>query len=118
MKFTLDGKAVGSAVTTTAGVATLTGVATALAPGTDSGGVVATFAGDSTDNSTTTTGNLVVSQAATTVAGVSGISSFGGTATLTATLTSQSPTCRSPARPSPSRSAATRPAPPSRTPAG
>ena len=88
VSFTLDGKSVGTAVTNSSGVATLTGVATTDNAGTDTGGVVASFAGDSNFNAANGTGNLVVSQAATTLGNVSGTASVGGTATLTATLTS------------------------------
>ena len=69
------------------GVATLTGVATSDAVGTDTGGIAASFAGDSNDAASSGTGNLVVSQAATAINSVSGTAS-GGTASLTATLTS------------------------------
>jgi hypothetical protein len=88
VSFTLDGTSVGTAVTDSSGVATLTGVATTDGAGTDTSGVVASFAGDSTYSAATNaTGNLVVSQAATSVSSVSGTAS-GGTATLTATLMS------------------------------
>ena len=53
-------------VTDSNGVATLTGVATTDGLGTDTGGVVASFAGDSSNGAASNaTGNLVVSQAAT-----------------------------------------------------
>ena len=86
--FTLDGTAVGSAVTDANGLATLTGVATTAGVGTDTGGVVATFAGDSNFQASTDTGNLVVTAAPTALSSVAGSATFGGTATLTATLTS------------------------------
>jgi hypothetical protein len=87
--FTLDGVVVGTAVTNSIGIATLTGIATTDAIGTDTGGVVATFAGDANYlAAANATGNLVVSQAATSLGGVSGSAVFGGTATLSATLTS------------------------------
>ena len=89
ISFTLDGTSVGTAVTNSSGVATLTGVTTTDDAGTDTGGVVASFAGDSSFGATNASGNLVVSQAATTLGSVSGTAAFGGTATLTATLTSQ-----------------------------
>jgi hypothetical protein len=89
VSFTLDGTAVGTAVTGSTGIATLSNVATSLGAGTDTNGVVATFAGDSGHTSTTTTGNLVVNQAGTSLSNVAGTSAFGGPATLTATLTSQ-----------------------------
>jgi hypothetical protein len=88
VSFTLDGTAVGTAMTDTTGIATLTGVATSDPVGTDPGGVVANFAGDTNYLSSSGTGDLVVSQAATALASVSGTASFGGTATLVATLTS------------------------------
>jgi hypothetical protein len=88
ISFTLDGASVGTAVTNSSGVATLTGVTTSDAVGTDTNGVVASFAGDSNNAASTGTGNLVVGPAATTLASVSGTASYGGTATLTATLTS------------------------------
>ena len=46
VSFTLDGTAVGTAVTDSSGVATFTGVAITDGVGTDTGGVVASFAGD------------------------------------------------------------------------
>ena len=88
VSFTLDGTSVGTAVTNSSGLATLTGVATSDAVGTDTGGVAASFAGDSTYSAASATGNLVVSQAATTLGSVAGTATVGGTATLTATLTS------------------------------
>jgi len=76
-------------VTNSSGVATLTTTtATSDAVGTDTGGVVASFAGDDTYSAANATGNLVVSQAATSLGSAAGTASFGGTATLTATLTS------------------------------
>jgi ubiquinone biosynthesis protein UbiJ len=86
--FTLDGAFAGQAVTSGDGVATLSGVATDAAVGTDSGGVVASFAGDINYRPSNATGDLVVSQAATTLGSVAGTATVGGTATLTATLTS------------------------------
>jgi hypothetical protein len=88
VNFTLDGAFAGQAVTDSNGVATLSGVATGDAVGTDSGGVVASFAGDINDMPTSTTGDLVVSAPAAALGSVSGTASYGGTATLTATLTS------------------------------
>src|SRR5437660_737972 len=58
VSFTLDNASVGTAVTNSSGVATLTGVPTTDAVGTDSSGVVASFAGDSNHASTTASGNL------------------------------------------------------------
>jgi hypothetical protein len=88
--FTLDGVAVGSAVTSSSGIATLSGVATSAPIGTDAGAVVASFAGIGSFAGSAGDGNLVVSPAATTLTNVSGTSSFGGTATLVATLDSAS----------------------------
>jgi len=86
VSFALDGTSVGTAVTNSSGVATLTGVATTDGLGTDTGGVVASFAAD-TDYlaAANATGNLVVTQP-TSITSVSGTASFGGDATLTATL--------------------------------
>jgi hypothetical protein len=61
VSFTLDGTSVGTATTNTAGVATLTGVSTSDAVGTDTGSVVASFAGDGNYEATANaSGNLVV----------------------------------------------------------
>src|SRR5271166_1505457 len=64
LSFTLDGAFAGTAVTDSSGVATLTGVPTSDAVGTDTGGIVASFAGDSTNKLSQNTGDLVVGQAA------------------------------------------------------
>ena len=104
VSFTLDGTSVGTAVTNSSGVATLTGVTTTADAGTDTGGLVASFAGDSSFGATNASGNLVVSQAATTLGSVSGTAAFGGTATLTATLTSQVTNAGTREKPSASRS--------------
>jgi hypothetical protein len=88
VNFTLDGAFAGQAVTSSDGLATLSGVATDDAVGNDSGGVVASFAGDIKFMPSNATGDLVVSAPASTLSSVSGTASFGGTATLTATLTS------------------------------
>ncbi len=88
VSFMLDGASVGTAVTNSSGIATLTGVPTSDPVGTDPNGVVATFAGDTTYSGSSGTGDLVVSQAATNVTAVSGAAASGGTANLTATLTS------------------------------
>ncbi len=87
--FTLDGAFAGTAVTDSNGVATLSGVATSDAAGADTGGVVASFAGDINDGSSHASGDLTVSAGttATTLGRVSGTAAFGGTATLNATLT-------------------------------
>jgi hypothetical protein len=63
--FSLNGTAVGTATTDSNGVATLTGVdTTGIDAGIDTGGVAATFAGDSTDAASSGTGDLSDSQAA------------------------------------------------------
>jgi hypothetical protein len=86
VNFTLDGVFAGAAVTNSSGVATLSGVPTSDAPGNDSVGVVATFAGNSRNRPSDASGDLLVTQAGTVLTSVSGTASFGGTATLTATL--------------------------------
>ena len=88
VSFSLDGTAVGTAVTNSSGVATLTGVPTTDSVGTDTSGVVAKFAGTTSLASSAGVGNLVVSQAATTLTNVSGSGGVGSTANLTATLIS------------------------------
>ena len=70
LRFTLDGAFAGTAVTDSSGVATLTGVSTTgINAGTYTGGVVASFAGDSTNKLSQNSGDLVVSQAGTTLSG-------------------------------------------------
>ncbi len=88
VSFTLDNTSVGTATTDSSGVATLSGVTTTDAAGTYTDNVVASFAGDSTYAASSGTGDLTVAQAGTTLASVSGTASFGGDATLVATLTS------------------------------
>jgi hypothetical protein len=61
ISFTLDGAFAGQAVTDSSGIATLSGVVTTDASGTDTGGVVASFAGDIQFKSTDATGDLTVS---------------------------------------------------------
>jgi len=61
IRFTLDGAFAGQAVTDSSGVATLMGVVTSDTAGTDTGGVVASFAGDIHYKSTHATGDLAVS---------------------------------------------------------
>ena len=73
LDFTLDGVAVGSATTSSSGVATLTGVVTTDAAGTHPGAVVASFAGDTNYAAAANgTGDLTVTQAATSIASISG----------------------------------------------
>ena len=85
--FTLDGKSVGTAVTNSSGVATSTGVATTDAAGHGHGrrGGQLCRRHDNYVAAANATGNLVVTQA-TSITSVSGTASFGGEATLTATL--------------------------------
>ena len=66
VSFTLDGAFAGTAVTDSSGVATLTGVPQSDTVGTDTGGIVASFAGDSTNKLSQNSGDLVVSQSSTT----------------------------------------------------
>jgi len=89
VSFTLDGAFAGVAVTDSTGLATLSDVSTSDAVGTDTGGVVAYFSGNINLKTSGASGDLSVSQAATSLASVSGTATFGGTASLTATLTSQ-----------------------------
>ena len=66
-------QSVGTATTNSSGVATLTGVTTTDAAGTHTDDVVASFAGDTNYlAAANASGDLVVSQAATTLASVSG----------------------------------------------
>ncbi len=89
INFTLDGTAVGSAVTNASGVATLSGVASSKPVGTDTGGVVASYAGSSAQlPATNVSGNLVTTTASTTFGTINGTAVFGGLATLHATLIS------------------------------
>ncbi len=85
-------RTLGSAMTAVNGVATLTGVSLAgFEAGTYLGAVGATFAGDSTYAGSVFSGTLVVNPAIlTNLSGVAGTGTFGGTATLTATLTAGS----------------------------
>jgi hypothetical protein len=88
VSFTLDGAFAGTAVTDSSGVASLTSVPTSDSAGTVTGAVVASFAGDSTNKLSQGSGDLVVSTSPTSLGTVSGTATFGGTATLVATLTS------------------------------
>ena len=88
VNFTLDGTSVGTATTNSSGVATRSGVATTDPVGTHTGAVAVSFAGTTNLAASNGTGNLIVSQAATTLSAVSGTAPFGGPATLVATLTS------------------------------
>jgi len=87
VSFTLDGAFAGVADTNSNGVATLSGVPTSDAVGTNTGGVVAFFAGNSNAKSAVGTGDLTVTNANTSLTGIAGTASLGGTANLTATLT-------------------------------
>ncbi len=86
--FSLDGNPIGSAVTDANGRATLSGISSTNSAGTDTSGVVASFAGTTDIAASTAQGNLVITQAGSALAQVSGVAGLGGTATLTATLTS------------------------------
>lgn len=66
LSFTLDGAFAGNAITDGTGAATLTGVFTSNPAGTDSAGIVVSFAGDSTNLLSAGTGDLVVTQDSTT----------------------------------------------------
>ena len=88
VSFTLDGAFGGTAITNSGGVATLPGVPTSDTAGTVAGSIVASFAGNIKYKSSSSSGDLVVGQSTTTMSSVTGTASFGGKATLTATLTS------------------------------
>jgi hypothetical protein len=87
VSFILDGAFAGIAVTDSSGAATLAGIPTSVAGGTDTNGVVAYFAGDVNVKSSSGSGALTVAQAGTSVGSVSGTAT-GGLASLTATITS------------------------------
>ena len=93
VSFTLDGGFAGIAVTDSSGVATLTGVPQSDTAGTDTGGIVASFAGDSTNLLSQNSGDLVVSQSSTTTTLTSSAnpSVFGASVTFTATVAAVSP---------------------------
>ena len=93
VSFTLDGAFAGTAVTDSSGVATLTGVPQTDTVGTDTGGIVASFAGDSTNKLSQNSGDLVVSQSSTTTTLTSSAnpSASGASVTFTATVAAVSP---------------------------
>ena len=93
VSFTLDGAFAGTAVTDSSGVATLTGVPQSDTAGTDTGGIVASFAGDSTNQLSQNSGDLVVSQSSTTTTLTSSAnpSATGASVTFTATVAAVSP---------------------------
>ena len=93
VSFTLDGAFAGTAVTDSSGVATLTGVPQSDTAGTDTGGIVASFAGDSTNLLSQNSGDLVVSQSSTTTTLTSSAnpSASGASVTFTATVAAVSP---------------------------
>src|SRR5271157_3735824 len=93
VSFTLDGAFAGTAVTDSSGVATLAGVPQSDTAGTDTGGVVASFAGDSTNKLSQNSGDLVVSQSSTTTTLTSSAnpSATGSSVTFTATVAAVSP---------------------------
>jgi len=87
VSFSLDGAFAGTALTNSSGVATLSDVATSDAVGTDTGGVLAYYAGSIQFKTSAASGDLTVSQVATSISSVSGTLA-AGIADLTATLTS------------------------------
>jgi Bacterial Ig-like domain (group 3) len=92
VSFTLDGAFAGTAVTDSSGIATLTGVPQSDTPGTDAGGIVASFGGDSTNLLSQNSGDLVVTQASTTTTLTSSTnpSASGASVTFTATVAATS----------------------------
>ena len=85
--FKLDGTFVGSATTDGDGVATLAGIPNDDPLGTNPGAVVASFAGSTNYIAAAdASGDLVVVASASILGDVGGTASFGGTATLVATL--------------------------------
>jgi hypothetical protein len=93
ISFTLDGAFAGTAVTDSSGVATLTGVPQSDSAGTDTAGIVASFAGDSTNLLSQNSGDLVVSQSSstTTLTSSTNPSSSGASVTFTATVAAVAP---------------------------
>src|SRR5208337_3450316 len=93
VSFTLDGAFAGTAPTNNSGVATLTDVPQTDTTGTDTGGIVASFAGDSTNLLSQNSGNLVVSQSSTTTTLISSAnpSASGASVTFKATVAAVSP---------------------------
>ena len=93
VSFTLDGAFAGTAVTDSSGVATLTGVPQSDLTGTDTGGIVASFAGDSTNLLSQNSGDLVVTQSSTTTTLTSSAnpSAPGASVTFTATVAAVAP---------------------------
>ncbi len=98
VSFTLDGAFAGTAVTDSSGVATLTGVPQSDTAGTDTGGIVASFAGDSTNKLSQNSGDLVVTQSSTTTTLTSSAnpSVSGQSVTFTATVAAVSPNSGTP----------------------
>ena len=92
VSFTLDGAFAGLSATDGSGVATVSGVPTSDSAGTDTGGVVASYAGSITNFPTSGTGDLTVTSTSSVLSGVAGTATFGGPATLTATLDDSSGT--------------------------
>jgi hypothetical protein len=88
VNFTLDGAYAGTAVTDSTGLATLSGVPTSATSGTSTGSVVVTFAGSSSNRAAAGSGDLVVSQGATTTTLTSSAnpSGAGNSVTFTATV--------------------------------
>ena len=73
VSFSLSGTNAGTTTTNSSGVATLTGVANSQPVGTYPGAVVATFGGNTSYQSSTGTGSLVVSNAGSSMTLVSGM---------------------------------------------
>jgi hypothetical protein len=98
LSFTLDGAFAGTAVTDSSGVATLTGVPQSDTAGTDTGGIVASFAGDSLNKLSQNSGDLVVTQSSTTTTLTSSAnpSVSGQSVTFTATVAAVSPNSGTP----------------------
>jgi trimeric autotransporter adhesin len=91
IRFQIGNLPVGRATTDAHGVAILSNVnLKGLRAGIYPFGVVATFAGDANHKSSASRGRLTVSRFATSLSGVSASGVYGGSGTLTATLTSNS----------------------------
>jgi hypothetical protein len=89
INFTLNGNSVGSAATVANGVATLSGVSiSGISVGTHSGYVAASFAGDGSYLTSSGSNSLTVNQVATSLTVSPASGDYGGTANLSATLTS------------------------------
>jgi len=101
LNFVLDNTIVGTGVTNSSGVANAHGVTTSDPVGTDPGGVIVTFSGDTNYlAAANATGDLVVSPAATTVTASPVPRRSAGQRPWSATVTSTSPARSFPTRPS------------------